>query len=95
MQLLLIRQTLDTFKFVIGNKGVGPAFIEKVEIELDSTFKFDNTYDLFKHIFSTTKALDTVPYVTSTLVKGFVLPANENINVLEIRSQNNITLFKY
>ena len=39
------------FKFVVGNKGVGPAFIEDVEIILDKDLKFTNTNDFFHHIF--------------------------------------------
>jgi hypothetical protein len=30
----------NAFKFVVGNKGVGPAFIEDVKIDLDKTHTF-------------------------------------------------------
>ena len=83
------------FKLVIGNKGVGPAFIKKVEITLDSTKTFNNSDDLFREIFNSSNVLDTIPRITSTLVKGFVLPANEQINVIEIESQNYINAFKH
>lgn len=79
----------NTYRFIIGNKGVGPAFIEDVEINLNNTYKFDNSDDLFKHIFKNTKGLDTMPFSTSTLIKGFVLPANDKINILEIQYRNN------
>lgn len=78
-----------TYRFVIGNKGVGPAFIEDVEIVLDNNIKFDNSDDLFKYIFKNNKALDTIPHFTSTLIKGFVLPANEKIHVLEVPYTTN------
>lgn len=82
----------NTFKFVVGNKGVGPAFIDEVEITLDSIHKFINTKDLFDYIFENNKALDTIPYTYSTLIKGFVLPANEQIDILEIKNPKHIQL---
>ena len=84
----------NNFKFVIGNKGVGPAFIDNVEILLDATHSFNNTDDLFDYIFKNTKGLDTIPYSKNTLIKGFVLPANEQINVLEIDNANNLDFVK-
>jgi hypothetical protein len=84
----------NNFKFVIGNKGVGPAFIDNVEILLDATHSFNNTDDLFDYIFKNTKGLDTIPYSKNTLIKGFVLPANEQINVLEINNAKNLNLVK-
>lgn len=80
----------NTFKFVVGNKGVGPAFIDEVEITLDSEHKFNNTKDLFDYIFKNNKVLDTIPYTYSTLIKGFVLPANEQIDILEIKNAKHI-----
>ncbi len=80
----------NTFKFVVGNKGVGPAFIDEVEIALDSEHKFNNTKDLFDYIFKNNKVLDTIPYTYSTLVEGFVLPANEQIDILEIKNAKHI-----
>ena len=80
----------NTFKFVVGNKGVGPAFIDEVEIALDSEHKFNNTKDLFDYIFKNNKVLDTIPYTYSTLIKGFVLPANEQIDILEIKNAKHI-----
>jgi hypothetical protein len=82
------------FKLIIGNKGVGPAFINKVEIVLDSTKTFDNTDDLFNEIFKTTEGFDTIPHTTSTLISGFVLPANEDIKIIEIKDYNNILKFQ-
>ncbi len=83
-----------SFKLIIGNKGVGPAFIKKVELTLDSAKKFNNTDDLFKELFATTKGFDTIPYVTSTLVSGFVLPANDDIKIIEINDAQHIAAFK-
>ena len=84
----------NQFKIIMGNKGVGPAFITNVEITLNSTKTFNNSDALFRELFSTESSLDTIPFVTSTLIKGFVLPANETINLVEIEGQENIDTFK-
>lgn len=83
------------FKLIIGNKGVGPAFIKHVKIVLDSNKTFNNSDDLFKELFKSHKEIDTIPYTTSTLISGFVLPANDHIKLIEIANHNNhITTFK-
>ena len=48
---------------IIGNKGVGPAFINKVEIVLDSIKTFSNTDDLFNNPKDdyTKKLISSVP----------------------------------
>lgn len=84
----------DQFRLIVGNKGVGPAFIKDVEIILDSEDTLYNSANLFKKIFTTKKGLDTIPYTQSTLIKGFVLPANDVIDILEINSKDNINAFK-
>lgn len=84
----------DNYKLIIGNKGVGPAFIKNVEITLDSIKTFDNTNDLFNEIFSTTEGFDTIPHNTSNLVNGFVLPANEHIQLVDIEGEANVEAFK-
>ncbi|MEY8848844.1 hypothetical protein AB9K26_08510 [Psychroserpens sp. XS_ASV72] len=82
------------FKVIIGNKGVGPAFIKDVNIVLDSKKSFDNTDDFFVELFNSSPTLDSVQTVTSTFVKGFVLPANESINVIEIYGKQSSNAFK-
>ena len=82
------------FKLIIGNKGVGPAFINKVEIVLDSAKTFSNTDDLFNEIFKTAEGLDTIPHTTSTLISGFVLPANDDIKIIEMKDADNILKFQ-
>ena len=84
----------DNYRLIVGNKGVGPAFIKHVEITLDSTQKFDNTNDLFNEIFRSTQGFDTIPHNLSNLVTGFVLPANQDISIIVIEERQNITTFK-
>jgi hypothetical protein len=83
------------FNLIVGNKGVGPAFIKHVKIVLDSSKIFNNSDDLFKELFKSHKELDTIPYTTSTLISGFVLPANDDIKLIEIANRSNhVTTFK-
>lgn len=82
------------FRIIVGNKGVGPAFITDVEITLDSQRTFSNSDALFDALFANNSSIDTIPYITSTLIKGFVLQPNEKINILEIRSQDNFEKVK-
>lgn len=84
----------ESFKLIIGNKGVGPAFIKSVELTLDGSKTFNNSDDLFKDIFSNSSTLDTIPSINSTLIKGLVLTANEMINVIEIKGRKNIAAFR-
>ena len=84
----------NSFKLILGNKGVGPAFIKDVWIILDSTKTFDNTNALFNEIFKTSKGFDTIPHITSNLVNGFVLPANQDIKLIELEQKQNIDAFK-
>jgi len=74
----------DGFKIIIGNKGVGPAFVREVTIVYDSIHNFSNTDDLFRHVFKTNRSLDSVRSVTSTFKEGYVLPANETIELIKI-----------
>lgn len=82
------------YKIIFGNKGVGPAFIKDVEISIDPNKIFKSSNAMFNHIFSNSPVLDTIPKITSDLVKGFVLPANETITIVEIDGQNHSEAFK-
>lgn len=81
------------FQLILGNKGVGPAFIKKVKLTLNNSKTFNNSDDLFNEIFNSSKEIDTIPKVTSALVNGFVLPANEYISLIEINGKRNIEMF--
>jgi hypothetical protein len=86
--------SLNEFQYIVGNKGVGPAFIKDLNIVLDSIHKFDNSDELFRHLFKTTKSLDTIPYSHSTFMPGTVLPANETIKLITIKGRKEIMLFQ-
>ncbi|MTE27446.1 hypothetical protein [Winogradskyella ouciana] len=76
----------EHFKIIIDNRGVGPAFVKKVDILFDDKHNFDNTDPLFEHIFSEEYRLDSIPYSHSTFTDGLVLPAGKQIDVFTLRS---------
>ncbi len=86
--------TPDGFKIVIGNKGVGPAFIKKVSMVYNDSITFDNSDRFIEHVFNSNKALDTVPVSTSTFTEGYVLPANQTIEIVWLKSRTGIRVFK-
>ena len=75
-------QTEGKFKVVIGNKGVGPAFIKEVQftaIDLetkDSVF-FNNSDQLSAFMEQQSVLLDTIPFVGSTFRANMLLSQNE------------------
>ena len=82
--------TLDnTFKVVFGNRGVGPAFVKKVEFVLNDSLTFDNTDDLIKHFFKHMKEVEDPNYTSSTFTEGRVIPAGDTVVVISIRDQKS------
>ncbi|WP_299123826.1 hypothetical protein [uncultured Winogradskyella sp.] len=87
-----------SFKIIIGNKGVGPAFIKKVEMtfinQKNDTLSFNNSDHLFRTIFNNTIGLDSISYSTSTFTEGLVLPANEVQEIIALKDRNAIETFR-
>ena len=78
--------TLDnSFKIVFGNRGVGPAFVKKVDLVLNDSLQFDNTDDLIRHIFKNLEGLENSDYTSSTFTEGRVIPAGDEVVVISIR----------
>ena len=87
--------TSDGFKIIFGNKGVGPAFIKKVELEIYDTI-FHNTDRLVDYILRDIYKKDStsIPASTSTFSDGYVLPANDIIEILVIKKPEHIGIFR-
>ena len=88
-------QTNDGFKVIFGNKGVGPAFIKEVKLELKDTI-FYNTDNLLNYLTHKLYSKDSiiVNASTSTFSKGFVLPANETIEIVHIKDPKEAQIFR-
>ena len=70
------------FKFIIGNKGVGPAFIKEVEIVVldnksQDSLIFNNSDLLIAYIEEHSTLLDTTPGYTGTLRPDMLLSQDE------------------
>lgn len=87
--------TSNGFKVIFGNKGVGPAFIKEVKLEMKDT-TFYNTDHLVNHILKTIYKRDSIsiPASTSTFSDGYVLPANEAIEIIVIKKPEHIKIFR-
>lgn len=87
--------TSGGFKIIFGNKGVGPAFIKEVKLEMKDT-TFYNTDHLINDLLHRIYRKDSVsiPASTSTFSDGYVLPANETIEIIVIKKPEHIKVFR-
>lgn len=85
----------EGYKIVFGNKGVGPAFIKKVTITTKDSI-FHNTDHVVNYILKDIYTKDSIAIsaTTSTFSEGYVLPANETIEIVTIKDPINRNLFK-
>lgn len=80
--------TLDgKFRIVFGNRGVGPAFVKKVELVLNDSIPFDNTDDLVEYIYQNMEPIENPDYTSSTFTEGRVIPAGEEVVVIAIKDR--------
>lgn len=86
--------TSEEFRITFGNRGVGPAFIKKVQIVINDTLEFYNTDDAFDHIFESSEGLRKAYVSTSTFKNGYVLPANQMIHIMTIKNTEGRQLFQ-
>jgi hypothetical protein len=89
--------TLDNkFRIIFGNRGVGPAFVKKVDLVLNDSIKFDNTDDLINHIYRNMEPAENADYTSSTFTEGRVIPASEEVVVITIHDmQSRLRFLQY
>lgn len=87
--------TSNSLKIIFGNKGVGPAFIKKVKFEINDSI-FYNSDHLFNYIALDIYNKDSIllSALTSTFSKGYVLPANQTIEIISMNDPKNINVLK-
>ncbi|MEQ6124780.1 hypothetical protein AAON49_11295 [Pseudotenacibaculum sp. MALMAid0570] len=87
--------TNDGFKVIFGNKGVGPAFIKQVKLEINDTV-FYNTDHLINYSLRQIYKNDSIsiPASTSTFSEGYVLPANDVIEILVVKKPEHIKIYR-
>jgi len=82
------------YKFVVANKGVGPAFIKEVKlIALDAESKdsslFNSSHALFNFIKEQSVLLDTTPAIKYSLKPNILLSKNETVEVYSFSYKSN------
>ena len=87
-----IEQYDNEFKVMIGNKGIGPAFIKEVNFKtVDSlnndTLSFDNSDKLFYRITENQPFLDSFNITTSTFTTNQLIPAGKDISAIKVAYQ--------
>lgn len=82
------------YKIIFGNKGVGPAFINEVSFKLNDSIEYNNTDRLFDKIKQLVPDLNNYNVLTSTFKSGAVLPANQTIEILNLKENEAELLFK-
>jgi hypothetical protein len=88
-----IRSNNKSFSIVFGNRGVGPAFIKKVQITVNDSISFDNTDDTFNYIFSQMESTELPNFESSTFTDGRVIPAGESVITITIEQPKTRQFF--
>lgn len=86
----------EEYKMLFINKGVGPAFIKKVEFSVGDSEKFERS-DFFANYIGgqIRESRDiAIPISTYSFQEGDVIPANDKIDVITIKNQDGIRLFR-
>ncbi len=85
------RSGLHTYKYVIDNKGTGPAIIEKVVISVDG-----KAVKNWQEFYTTIQIPDTINVSHSNEnIHQRVLSSNQNLTLIDWSNTNNEALIKY
>lgn len=90
----------NEYKFVIENKGVGPAFIKDVKfIGIDTnqdTLTFNSSHKLLEFIDKQSKVFDSISVTKSSFKTNMLLSPNEEIAyyIFSFDSENNKRRFR-
>jgi hypothetical protein len=86
--------TESQFRIVFGNRGVGPAFIKKVDLVLNDSIRFDNTDDAIRYVYQHMGPVENIQPNMSTFTDGRVIPAGEEVLVISINNSKDQLLFQ-
>jgi hypothetical protein len=76
------------YKFVLTNKGIGPAIVTSTKISINGkTEEKDLATYLGKNI---NYLRDSIGFVTSSIYKGMIIAQNESIELVKLDSKNRI-----
>lgn len=80
------------YKFVVANKGVGPAFIKEVEFIANESEKisvFNSSSDLIYFMEQNSEVIDTTPWVKYHLQPNMLVSKDETIEVYTFFIEND------
>ena len=80
------------YKFVVANKGVGPAFIKEVEFMANESEKisvFNSSSDLIYFMEQNSEVIDTTPWVKYHLQPNMLVSKDETIEVYTFFIEND------
>jgi len=83
------------FKWIIGNQGVGPAFIKGVDLvtldaENSDTIHFNNSDHLIVHLSDKSPFLDSLGVITSTFTANTLLPSQTEKTIVRIKYGDHV-----
>jgi len=77
------------YKFVLTNKGIGPALIKSAKIDINGRI-IDK--DLATYLGENVeKSKDRIDFTSSNVFKGMLIAQNESIEIVKLDSLNNIS----
>ncbi|MFK7952828.1 MAG: hypothetical protein AB8B73_08270 [Ekhidna sp.] len=76
----------DSYRLVLANNGIGPAFVEDVKIHFeDSTYQMDPAIFL-REVISKEDTINRVRH--SNISRGRLIPAGKQINLIEVENDS-------
>lgn len=86
----------QNYRMTFVNQGVGPAFIKEVEFTVNGTVKFERSDFFFNYISEKILEADGVEVrlATFSFMDGNVLPANDALDILTLKNEAGISLFR-
>lgn len=75
------------YKFVLTNKGIGPALVTSAKISINGVIKDQDLATYLGESILISK--DTISFITSSINKGMLIAQNESIELVKLDSENN------
>ncbi|MCE7995528.1 MAG: hypothetical protein HEP71_26350 [Roseivirga sp.] len=87
----------DGYTMDFVNQGVGPAFIKEVEFRVGGSTKFLRSDFFINHIVNKIYESDSVSISIGTysMMEGDVIPANNSINIVRVRGEAGVDMFRH
>jgi hypothetical protein len=74
----------ENYKFILENKGIGPAIIKSIEVKTTNGELFK---DINPYLNSRLQKTDTISFYHTDLSEGMLISANEKIELIKLNDQ--------